>query len=47
MSATADRPSPPLTDYLLLALLATLWGASYTFMKLYAIRQYRACAGSA
>jgi drug/metabolite transporter (DMT)-like permease len=34
MSATADRPSPPLTDYLLLALLAILWGASYTFIKL-------------
>lgn len=36
MSAT-DRASPPLSDYLLLALLATLWGASYTFMKLYAL----------
>ena len=30
----ADRTAPPLTDYLLLALLATLWGASYTFIKI-------------
>lgn len=30
----ADRAAPPLADYLLLALLATLWGASYSFIKL-------------
>ncbi|MGK9169991.1 EamA family transporter [Inquilinus limosus] len=30
----ADRAAPPVADYLLLALLATLWGASYSFIKL-------------
>lgn len=39
MSASAAE-RPPVTDYLLLVLLATLWGASYSFMKLYAVRQH-------
>lgn len=33
MSAPAAE-RPPVTDYLLLVLLATLWGASYSFIKL-------------
>lgn len=32
--AATDRAAPPVADYLLLALLATVWGASYTFIKL-------------
>ena len=30
----APAPRAPITELLLLALLATLWGASYTFIKI-------------
>ena len=31
---TSAAERPPVTDYLLLVLLATLWGASYSFIKI-------------